>query len=70
MRHASIALHAASCTSCMLCVRECPDWCITVEAHAEADPTAPAYSNARRQSTTKVLHSFRSEEHTSELQSH
>ena len=26
--------------------------------YAEADPTAPAYSNARRESTTKVLDSF------------
>ena len=58
MRHASIALHSASCTSCMLCVRECPDWCITVTAHTEDDPNAPGYSNARRPSQTKVLDSF------------
>lgn len=58
MEHSSIALHSASCTSCMLCVRECPAWCIDVVAHTEADPTAPAYSNARRDSTTKVLESF------------
>ena len=58
MRQASIALHPASCTSCMLCVRECPDWCITVDAHTEPDPDAPGYSNARRPSTKKVLDAF------------
>ena len=42
----------------MLCVRECPDWCISIESHTEHDPTAPAYSNARRESTTKVLDTF------------
>lgn len=58
MRHASIALHPASCTSCMLCVRECPDWCITLEARTIEDESAPSYSNARRPATTKVLESF------------
>ncbi len=42
----------------MLCVRECPDWCITVAAHAEPDPDAPQYSNARRQSMKNVLDTF------------
>ena len=55
---ASIALHPSSCTSCMLCVRECPDWCIEIEAHSEPDPDAAQYSNARRQSTKNVLDSF------------
>ena len=58
MEHKSIALHPASCTSCMLCVRECPDWCITIDAHSEPDLTAPEYSNARRQSMKNVLDSF------------
>jgi len=58
MKHKSIALHPTSCTSCMLCVRECPDWCISIEAHSEADLTAPDYSNARRQSTKNVLDKF------------
>lgn len=58
MEHKSIALHPASCTSCMLCVRECPDWCITIEAHSEPDLEAPEYSNARRQSTKNVLDNF------------
>lgn len=58
MEHKSIALHPASCTSCMLCVRECPDWCISIEAHSEADLEAPEYSNARKQSTKNVLDKF------------
>ncbi len=33
-----IALHEGNCTSCMLCVRECPDWCIYIEAHKEKAP--------------------------------
>jgi formate hydrogenlyase subunit 6/NADH:ubiquinone oxidoreductase subunit I len=42
----------------MLCVRECPDWCISIEAHNEVDPEAPQYSNARRPATKNVLDSF------------
>ena len=42
----------------MLCVRECPDWCITIDAHNETDPDAPTYSNSRRESTKNVLDSF------------
>jgi NADH-quinone oxidoreductase subunit I len=30
-----IALRAESCTSCMLCARECPDWCIEIDSHKE-----------------------------------
>jgi NADH-quinone oxidoreductase subunit I len=33
-----IALSIENCTSCMLCVRECPDWCIYIEAHKVAIP--------------------------------
>lgn len=56
--HESIALHPQSCTSCMLCVRECPDWCIEIEAHSEVDPEAPQYSNARRPAMKNVLDEF------------
>ncbi len=42
----------------MLCVRECPDWCIEIDAHSEPDPDAPKYSNARRQSMKNVLDQF------------
>ena len=34
----SIALLAENCTSCMLCARECPDWCIHIESHTETEP--------------------------------
>ena len=30
-----IALLEENCTSCMLCARECPYWCIYIEAHKE-----------------------------------
>jgi NADH-quinone oxidoreductase subunit I len=28
-----IALLEENCTSCMLCARECPDWCIYIDSH-------------------------------------
>ncbi len=37
-----IALHEENCTSCMLCARECPDWCIYIEGHKyKAPPRRP-----------------------------
>ena len=36
-----IGLIPESCTSCMLCVRECPTWCISLDSHTEAIPGAP-----------------------------
>jgi len=33
-----IALLAENCTVCMLCARECPDWCIYIEGHKETVP--------------------------------
>jgi len=30
-----IALLEANCTSCMICARECPDWCIYIESSTE-----------------------------------
>lgn len=49
-----IGLDAAACTSCMLCVRECPDWCIELESHQEqvSEP------GARRPRTVNVLDRF------------
>jgi NADH-quinone oxidoreductase subunit I len=35
-----IALLEENCTVCMLCARECPDWCIFIESHKETVPTA------------------------------
>jgi NADH-quinone oxidoreductase subunit I len=36
--HGRIRLIEPACTSCMLCVRECPVWCITLDSHTEPDP--------------------------------
>ena len=33
-----IALLEENCTSCMLCARECPDWCIYIDSHKEELP--------------------------------
>src|SRR4051794_3483367 len=30
-----IALLEENCTVCMLCARECPDWCIYIDPHTE-----------------------------------
>ena len=30
-----IALDVEACTVCMLCARQCPDWCIYIEGHKE-----------------------------------
>lgn len=30
-----IGLLAENCTVCMLCARECPDWCIYIDSHKE-----------------------------------
>lgn len=30
-----IALMEENCTVCMLCARECPDWCIYIDSHKE-----------------------------------
>ena len=33
--HGSIRLVEQNCTSCMICARECPSWCIEIDAHTE-----------------------------------
>ncbi|GII53508.1 hypothetical protein Pth03_18970 [Planotetraspora thailandica] len=33
-----IALVEENCTVCMLCARECPDWCIYIDSHKETLP--------------------------------
>ncbi len=53
--HASIALIPAACTSCMICVRECPTWCIHLESHPEPVPGLPA---GARERTHNVLDAF------------
>ncbi len=39
-----IALLEENCTVCMLCARECPDWCIYIDSHKE---TLPAVDGGR-----------------------
>jgi NADH-quinone oxidoreductase subunit I len=34
-----IALVEENCTSCMLCARECPCWCIDIDSHHETEPS-------------------------------
>ena len=54
MIHSFIALLPDKCTSCMLCVRECPAWCIHLDSHTE-EVTEPG---ARRPKKVNVLDSF------------
>jgi NADH-quinone oxidoreductase subunit I len=42
-----IALLEENCTVCMLCARECPDWCIYIDAHKEEVPVAGARARQR-----------------------
>jgi NADH-quinone oxidoreductase subunit I len=42
-----IGLLEENCTVCMLCARECPDWCIYIESHKEPMPPEPG-TPARR----------------------
>ena len=53
--HQVIALIPDACTSCMLCVRECPSWSISLDSHTE-EVTEPG---ARRPRTVNVLDDFR-----------
>lgn len=50
-----IALMDENCTVCMLCSRECPDWCIYIESHKETVPPAKEGGRAR---TRNVLDRF------------
>jgi NADH-quinone oxidoreductase subunit I len=50
-----IALFDENCTSCMLCARECPDWCIYIDSHKE---TVPAATPGGRERTRNVLDRF------------
>src|SRR5881398_444748 len=50
-----IALLEENCTSCMLCARECPDWCIYIESHKE---TLPAAVEGGRERSHNVLDRF------------
>lgn len=50
-----IALLEENCTSCMLCARECPDWCITIDSHKE---TEPPQTEGGRERSHNVLDRF------------
>ncbi len=53
--HASLRLIEERCTACMICARECPVWCIAIDAHTEALPDSPP---GPRQRTRAVLDAF------------
>jgi NADH-quinone oxidoreductase subunit I len=42
-----IALIEENCTVCMLCARECPDWCIYIDSHKE-EVIVPGAARARQ----------------------
>jgi len=42
-----ISLNEDNCTACMLCARECPDWCIYIEAHKTLAPPRRAGGKPR-----------------------
>lgn len=52
--HGTIELSESACTSCMLCVRECPTWCIELTSHNEQI----SEEGARRPRSVAVLDSF------------
>ena len=45
-----IALAVEACTVCMLCARDCPDWCIYIEGHKEEQPPAQPGGRVRSRS--------------------
>jgi NADH-quinone oxidoreductase subunit I len=50
-----IALMEENCTVCMLCARECPDWCIYIDSRKETVPTRDGGGRTR---TRNVLDRF------------
>ena len=53
--HGRIRLIEPACTSCMICARECPVWCITIDSHTEPVADLPAGARVR---TRNVLDRF------------
>ena len=58
MAHGLIALDPVACTSCMLCARECPDWCIHIDSHAVTETPQPSDGPGARLRTVHVLDRF------------
>lgn len=54
MKHSFISLIEDTCTSCTLCVRECPAWCIHLDSHS----VEVSEEGARRPRKVNVLDSF------------
>jgi NADH-quinone oxidoreductase subunit I len=52
--HAIIGLDPKACTSCMICVRECPVWCIDLASHT----VEVTEEGARRPKVVHVLDEF------------
>jgi NADH-quinone oxidoreductase subunit I len=50
-----IALIEENCTSCMLCARECPAWCIYIDSHKDV---IPATTEGGKDKTRNVLDRF------------
>jgi NADH-quinone oxidoreductase subunit I len=50
-----IALIEENCTSCMLCARECPAWCIYIDSHKDV---VPASTEGGKDKTRNVLDRF------------
>ena len=46
-----ISLDVDNCTVCMLCARECPDWCIYIEGHKEEQPPSKPGGKPRARAT-------------------
>ncbi len=46
-----IALDVEKCTVCMLCARECPDWCIYIEGHKVEQPPSKPGGRVRTRAT-------------------
>ncbi len=44
-----IGLLEENCTVCMLCARECPDWCIYIDSHKESQAPVAEGGRERQQ---------------------
>jgi NADH-quinone oxidoreductase subunit I len=47
--HGWIRLIEPACTSCMICARECPTWCISIDSHTEPVEGLPFGARHRTQ---------------------